>query len=138
MTTRRVTIISTAIEAATGAVLIADPGLVVRLLIGASLSESGMAIGRVCGFALLSLALACLPNGALVTAQGASALFIYNLLVAFYMEYLGVRGFTGALLWPSCVLHAVAALLLARPAYEAVRFRSRGVQLDGSASRTSA
>jgi hypothetical protein len=107
--------------------LIANPGLVVRLLIGASLSDGGIAIARVCGFALLSLAIACLPNGALVTERGTSALFTYNLLVALYIAYLGARGVSGYLLWPACVLHAVVALLLARPAYEALRLRSRGV-----------
>jgi hypothetical protein len=124
MTARRVTIIAAAIEAATGAALIADPGLVVRLLIGVSLSDGGFAIGRVCGFALLSLGMACWPNGAVVTAQVASALLTYNLLTALYLEYLGAGGsFTGYLLWPACVLHALLALLLTRPAYEAVRRR---------------
>jgi hypothetical protein len=84
VTTRRVTIISAAIEAATGAALIADPPLVVRLLVGADLSHGGIAIGRVCGFALLSLGLACWP-GAVVTAQAGAALFTYNLLTALYL-----------------------------------------------------
>jgi hypothetical protein len=126
--TRRLTIIAAAIEAATGAALIADPGLVVRLLIGASLSGGGLAIGRVCGFALLSLGVACWPNGTVVTAQAASALLTYNLLTALYLEYLGASGFSGYLLWPACVVHAVIALLLARPAYEAVRRRWLGMQ----------
>lgn len=122
MTTRRLVVIAAAIEAATGAALIADAGLVVRLLIGASLSGGGIAIGRVCGFALLSLGVACWPNGAIVHAQATSGLFTYNLLTALYIGYLGAAGgFSGDLLWPACLLHTALAFLLARPAYEVVR-----------------
>jgi hypothetical protein len=107
--------IAAAIEAATGAALIAAPHLVVRLLIGASLSAGGIAIGRVCGFALLSLGLACRPSRTVITAQVVSALLTYNLPTALYLGYLGVMaGFSGYLLWPACVLHALLALLLAR------------------------
>jgi hypothetical protein len=115
VTTRRLTIIAAAIEAATGAALIAEPARVARLLIGAGLSEGGVAIGRVCGFALLSLGLACRPRRTVVTAQVASALLTYNLLTALYLGYLGaMAGFSGYLLWPACVLHVLLALLLAR------------------------
>ena len=115
MTTGRVEAIAAAIEAATGAALIADPSVVVRLLIGAGLSDGGLPIGRVCGFALLSLGLACRPSRTVVTAQVAWALLTYNLLTALYLGYLGVlAGFSGYLLWPACVLHAVLALLLTR------------------------
>jgi hypothetical protein len=130
VTTRRLTIIAAAIEAATGAALIAAPDLVVRVLLGASLSGSGIAIGRVCGFALLSLGIACWPSGTVVTAQAASALLTYNLLTALYLEYLGAsESFSSYLLWPACGLHAVVALLLARPAYEAAWPRERAVNI---------
>jgi hypothetical protein len=115
VTAGRVVAIAAAIEAATGAALIADPSVVVRLLIGASLSGGGVPIGRVCGFALLSLGLACRPSRTVVTAHVASALLTYNLLTALYLGYLGVMaGFSGYLLWPACVLHALLALLLVR------------------------
>ena len=49
-------------------------------------------------------------------------------LTALYLEYLGAsQSFSSYLLWPACGLHAVVALLLARPAYEAVWRRSPGV-----------
>jgi hypothetical protein len=134
-TTRRLVGIAAAVEAAAGGALIADPSLVVRLLLDTRLSGGGVAIGRVCGFALLSLGLACWPNAAVVTAPAASALFTYNLLTALYLEYLGAGGsFAGYLLWPACVLHALMALLLAPPAYEAVRRRRPGVRLPVDAS----
>jgi hypothetical protein len=111
-----------AIEVTTGLTLIADPAFVVRLLIGASLSSSGMAVGRIGGFGLLSLGLACWPSGTVVTARVTGALFTYNLLSSLYIAYLSVvGGFVGYLLWPACALHAFLALLLVRPMYIAVR-----------------
>jgi hypothetical protein len=129
MKPRTPAVISAVVEAATGFALIANPSFVVHLLIGSALSDGGVAIGRVCGFGLLSLGLACWPSGAVVTAQATSALFIYNLLTAVYLGSLSVvGGFAGYLLWPACVLHALFALLLVRPAYQAVRRQGSGVE----------
>ena len=47
------------IEAATGLALIAVPGIVVRLLLGAEISGASMPLGRVAGAALLALGIAC-------------------------------------------------------------------------------
>jgi hypothetical protein len=118
MTTRTLVMVGAALEAAAGAALIANPDLFAQWLIGASLSSGGIVVGRVGGFALLSLGLACWP-GKDVTAQSTLALFTYNLLVALYVVFVAVvGGFAGYLLWPTCALHALLALLLARPAYE--------------------
>ena len=118
MTTRLLTTVSAAIEAATGIALIAVPELVGRVLLGVGLSDSGIAIGRVAGFALLSLGLACWPTADDVTPSAVRALFTYNLLGALYLGYLRASGeFVAFLLWPACALHAVLALLLARPAF---------------------
>jgi hypothetical protein len=117
-----------ALEVAAGSALIANPSFVAHLLIGASLSSGGIAVGRVGGFGLLSLGLACWPSTDVVTAQVTSGLFTYNLLSSLYIGYLSVfGGFEGYLLWPACVLHALLALLLAGPAYEAVRREWLGV-----------
>jgi hypothetical protein len=126
---RVLAMIGAAVELTAGFALILDPNLVVRLLIGAGLSSGGVAVGRVGGFGLLSLGLACWPSGGVVTARATSALFTYNLLSSFYIAYLSViGGFVGYLLWPACVLHASLALLLAHPAYVAVRREWFGVQ----------
>jgi hypothetical protein len=110
--------VSSAIEAATGLALIADPILVVRVLLGTDVSGGGLALGRVAGFGLLALGLACWPRENDVAAQAVYALFTYNSLAAFYLGYLRVGvGFVGYLLVPACALHAVLALLLAGPAY---------------------
>jgi len=55
------------------------------------------------------LSVACLPGRAVV------GMLIYGALVMLYLGYLGfVGGFTGILLWPAVVLHAVLTVLLAR------------------------
>lgn len=119
MTTRNVGRLSGAIELATGIAVIGDPGLVVRLIFGVRLSGGGSALGRLAGFGLLSLGLACWSRGHDITLQAIRSLFIYNLLVGLYLAYLGVSGgFTGYLLWPGCLLHVLLALLMARPAYK--------------------
>jgi hypothetical protein len=122
MTTKTLAVLSAALEAATGVALIADPGFVVHVLLGAGLSDSGIAVARVGGFGLLSLGIACWPSGDDAAAPTIRALFTYNLLAGIYLGYLRVGGgFVSYLLWPACVLHVVLALLLARPAYNSVR-----------------
>ena len=105
------------VEAATGLVLIIDPSLIAWLLLGAGLSASGQAVGRVAGFALLALGLACWPRPESVSRGGAAVrgLLTYNVLAAIFFLYLGFRGeFVGSLLWPAAALHAALAILLAR------------------------
>ncbi len=113
MTTRSLVILSAAIEFATGIALIAVPGFVGRALLGTELSSAGIAVARVGGLGLLSLALACWPGQKQVNPQAARGLFIYNLLAAFYLAYLRVgAGFVSYLLWPACALHALLTILL--------------------------
>lgn len=122
MTTRILVMLSAAIEVLTGLALIAVPDPVARLLLGADLSGTGIAVARLAGFGLLSLGLACWPSTNDATPHAIRALFIYNLLAAFYLGYLRAGGgFVSYLLWPACALHAVLAALFARPAYERVR-----------------
>lgn len=105
---------SAAIEAATGVALIAAPDLVARVLLGAGLSDSGVAVARVAGFGLLALAIACWPGSDDATPQATRALFVYNLLAGLYLGYLRVAGgFAGLLLWPACALHVVFGVLFA-------------------------
>ncbi len=118
MTTRRLVALDAAIEAGTGLALIADPGFVVRLLLGAGLTGGGIAVGRVAGFGLMSLGLACQPIGRDADPRATRALFAYNLLVALYLGYLRIgEGFAGYLLWPAVALHTLLTLLLGRLAY---------------------
>ena len=121
MTVRTFVRVSAAIEAATGTALIVSPSLVVQILLGVGVGETGIAIGRVGGFGLLSLGMACWPNGDEVTVRATWVLFLYNLLASLYLCYLRVGGgFTGYVLWLAVGLHAVLAVLLARPALAAI------------------
>jgi hypothetical protein len=121
MSTRTLVRLSAAIEAATGVALIAAPDFVAHVLLGAGLSDSGIAVARVAGFGLLALGLACWPTADDATPSAVRALFAYNLLAALYLGYLRVGGgFVSYLLWPACLVHALLALLLARPAYGSV------------------
>src|SRR5690348_2024360 len=119
MTTRLLTRLSAIIETATGIALIAVPDLVARVLLGTELSESGIAVGRLAGCALLSLGLACWPAGDDTETSTLRALFAYNLLAGVYLGYLRVSGeFVAFLLWPTCALHAGLAVLLGRSVVE--------------------
>jgi hypothetical protein len=108
--------LAAAIEVATGLVLIIDPSLVASLLLKADLNVVGQAVGRVAGFGLLGLGLACWPGREPARGNGAvRGLLAYNALAAIFFIYLGVRGeLVGLLLWPAAVLHAALAILLAR------------------------
>ena len=101
-------------EAATGVVLMGDPSLVARLLLGAELSGVAVAVGRVAGIGLLSLGLACWP-GKETTRPALGAMATYNLLVTCYLLYLGLRcEWVGPLLSPAAAWHAILTPLLAR------------------------
>jgi hypothetical protein len=105
------------LEAATGLALMIYPPLVTRLLLGDEVSGAGVALGRVAGFALLGLGLACWPGleSAGVNTPALRALLTYNLLTTLYLAYLGIDGgLVGSLLWPAVVIHAVLTFLLVR------------------------
>ena len=109
--------VAAAIEAGTGLVLVSFPSLFVRLLLGVELSEPGQIVGRLAGFALIALVLACWPRGATesTAASPLRALLFFSVFVALYLVYLGIGGgFVGPLLWPAAVLHTVVAIFLAR------------------------
>ena len=121
MRTRILTKLSAAIEAITGVALIAAPELVARMLLGAGLAESGVAVARLAGCGLLALGLACWPGNEAANLQATRALFVYNLLAGLYLGYLRVGGgFVSYLLWPACAVHVVLGFMLARPAFARV------------------
>ncbi len=105
------------IEAATGLALMTVPYVVVRVLLGGEISGASVPLGRVGGFALLSLGMACWP-GRDPDANMDSALramLTYNSLATLYLLSLGIGGeWVGPLLWPAAALHAALSLLLAR------------------------
>jgi hypothetical protein len=112
---RKVLVFTTLVELATGAALMAVPGIVVRLLLGGELAGPGVAAARCFGVALVALAFACWPDRRRVESGRAPfrAMLIYNALIALYLAELGTVGqVKGMLLWPAVALHAAVALLL--------------------------
>jgi hypothetical protein len=105
------------IEAATGLALMAAPSIVVRLLLGGEISGASIPLGRVAGFGLLSLGMACWPGRDPTgnTASALRAMLTYNSLATIYLFRLGIGGeWVGPLLWPAVALHGILSLLLAR------------------------
>ena len=117
MVISRLLTLASALEAGAGAALVVHPPTVARLLLGADLSDSGIALGRIGGCGLLALGVACWPHAGESgnSIQVLQALLTYNLLVTLCLAWLGVTGaLVGILLWPAVMLHGVLTLLLAR------------------------
>ena len=103
------------VEAATGLALIAVPGFVVRLLLGAEISGASIPLGRVAGAALLALGVACWlarDDTQSRTARGlVVAMLVYNIVATAVLAFAGIGlGLHGVALWPAVVLHAVMAI----------------------------
>jgi len=114
-TLRKIRAFAAVVEVATGLVLVIDPTIVTRWLLGVDVSGQGRLLGRCFGIALLALGVACWPGrqGAESSPSAFRAMLIYNVLIALYLAYLGtVRHLGGLLLWPGVTLHAVVAALL--------------------------
>jgi len=98
------------IEAATGLALIIAPSLVGRLLFGAEFTGVANPAARVTGIALLALGVGCWPG-----STALCGMLTYGALVTVYLAYLGLfGGFSGILLWPAVVVHAILTILLGR------------------------
>lgn len=113
----RLLAITAALEAVTGLALMIEPAVVARLLLGADISGAGVVVGRVAGFALVSLGLACWPFRVLASrpTPALRAMLTYNLLIACYLIFLGIGGqYVGILLWPAAAIHGFLTLLLFR------------------------
>lgn len=112
---RRLLGLTAVLEAATGLALMIAPGTVAGWLFGHGLAGAGAAAGRVAGFALVALGVACgpprgRPEG---TSPALRAMLTYNPLILIYLIGLGVgTNLSGRLLWPAVVLHAVRSLAL--------------------------
>jgi hypothetical protein len=107
---KKVLTLAAVAEAATGAALIVVPSLVGRLLLGAELTGVSIPVSRVLGIALLALGVCCWPG-----STALCGMLTYGALVTVYLAYVGiVGGFTGILLWPAVVIHALLTILLLR------------------------
>ena len=67
-----------------------------------------MQVARVCGIALIALAVACWHSPLI-------GMLTYSGLVTLFLAYIGFAGTTrGVLLWPAVGLHLIMTALLAR------------------------
>jgi len=127
MKTKTLLTISASIELATGIAIILSPRFVASVLFSPELTPSGVAIARIGGYGLISLAIACWPRGACLPherehEQPTRALFLYNLLAGCYLCYLALSGdFASPFLIPAAALHIILTLLFIRPVYETVK-----------------
>jgi len=97
-------------EAATGLIVMVAPAVFVRWLLGADLSGVGVVVGRLSGFALLALGMACWPDARSSSGHGTAIRAPIYLRTARHAvpSGTGLRGeFVGHLLWPAVMVHAV-------------------------------
>ena len=103
------------VEIMTGLALLIAPELVVRLLLGDGLGQTGVAVARILGVGLLSVGVAVreAPQQTIrVTTR--SAICIFNVGAAALLSIFGLVGeLGGPLLWPTAVFHGLigAAML---------------------------
>jgi hypothetical protein len=104
------------VEILTGFALMTFPGVVVRLVYGADAVGVVITLGRMTGFGLLALGLACWPErGARLSSPAIRALLVYNVLItALFLSLAISRAPVGLLFWPALVLHIVLTVLLVR------------------------
>jgi hypothetical protein len=120
--TRLLILVSAVLETGTGLALLIVPRFVVRILLGAALVGPGVATGRVCGIALISLGLASWPNWQPTEPtllrpdrRAVRALLVCNASATAYLAGLmALDGYRGILLVPAIAIHGVLATLFAR------------------------
>lgn len=113
-TLRKTLTFAAIVEVGTGVVLIIDPAIVVKLLLGIEVADEGTLLGRCFGIAVLALGTACWPGRHAPGGGPAAvrAMLLYNVLIGVYLVYLGTAGhLRGLFLWPGVALHAALAFL---------------------------
>lgn len=112
MTIRRLLLVKSALEAFVGLMLLVCPGVVVSLLLGASLEGAVVGIvARVAGSALFAIGIACglaRNESESKAARGIiAALLIYDLaMIGILLSARFALGISGIGLWPAVILHA--------------------------------
>ena len=104
--------VTAGMEVGAGLALIVAPALVIRLLFGPSEIQTGVAIGRLAGAALVSLGAACWwarhDSGSAAARALVSGLLIYNVAVV-GLVFSGSLGSISPILWAVIVVHGSMA-----------------------------
>ncbi len=109
-------VFTAALEAATGAALLAVPATLVTILLGGGLdSPTSVVVARVAGAALLSLGVACWWASGDFQSRAAhgvvAAMLLYDVIVFALLVHAGAGlGESGVLLWPAAGVHLVLAV----------------------------
>jgi len=113
MTSTRFFAVTAGMEVGAGLALIVAPALVIRLLFGPSEIQTGVAIGRLAGAALVSLGAACWwarhDSGSAASRALVSGLMIYNSAIV-ALVFSGSFGSFGPPLWAVVVVHVAMAI----------------------------
>jgi len=113
MTSTQFFVVTAGMEVGAGLALIVAPALVIRLLFGPSELQTGVAIGRLAGAALVSLGAACWwarHDGGSAASRGlVSGLLIYNAAVV-TLVLSGSFGSLSPPLWAVVVVHGAMAI----------------------------
>ena len=113
MTSTQFFAVTAGIEVGVGLALIVATALVIRLMFGPSEIQTGVAIGRLAGTALVSLGAACWwarHDGGSAASRGlVSGLLIYNAAVV-ALVLSGSFGSLSPLLWAVVVVHGAMAI----------------------------
>jgi hypothetical protein len=124
MTPTQFFVVTAVLEIGAGLVLLVAPAVVIRLLFDSSEIQTGVAIGRLAGAALMSLGVACWwarhDDGSAGSRGLVGGLLIYNAAVV-ALVLSASFGSPGLLLWAVVVVHGTLAvwcgwLLRGRPA----------------------
>jgi len=107
---KKILIVATLIEWATGLVLLVYPPVMTRLLFREEITGAGILISRIAAASLIALGVACWPSSNPLHAF--YGMLTYNAIVMLYLTYVAFGHEAGILLWPAVAAHAVIAVLL--------------------------
>lgn len=113
---KQLLVVTALLEIITGLGLMAFPGPLVSLLVGAALDTTGgLLVARVAGAALLALGVACglaRDDGQSPAAEGlVAAMLLYNIAAVMVLGYAGLGMKLSAVgLWPAVIAHGALAL----------------------------
>lgn len=110
MNLTKLLVLAAVAEGGTGLILLVYPQLAASLLLGAELTNAGIAVGRLYGACLIALAIACWPGSA--PQREFYAMLTYSTFVMLYLAYIGFTGMTGILIWPAVAIHVALSILL--------------------------
>ena len=112
---RTVVLIAAWIEIIVGASFLFVLNAQSQLIFGTRPEGSGAPFAQLAGIALISLGIACLPSSLTGTRQvAARSLLIYNIAATIFFAWVALATtFSGVVLWPVVMLHAILTIVLA-------------------------